>query len=59
MRVGKSVPRKRKPWGGKRDGAGRPSTPDPTSPIRVPGTLAPWIKDNLDKIRELKEKEEK
>jgi hypothetical protein len=53
------VPKKRKPWGGKRDGAGRPSTPDPTSPIRVPGSIAPWIKDNLDKIRELKEKEEK
>jgi hypothetical protein len=55
------MPRKRKPWGGKRDGAGRPSAPDPTSPIRVPGSIAPWIadKENWDKIRELKEKEEK
>jgi hypothetical protein len=45
----------------RRSNPGRPSTPDPTSPIRVPGTLAPWIadKENWDKIRELKEKEEK
>jgi hypothetical protein len=43
----------------RRSNPGRPSTPDPTSPIRVPGSIAPWIKDNLDKIRELKEKEEK
>jgi hypothetical protein len=43
----------------RRSNPGRPSTPDPTSPIRVPGSIAPWIadKENWDKIREMMEKD--
>lgn len=49
---------KRKQHGGKREGAGRPPVnPEPTVPIRVPKSLASWIKGNLDKIRHLKDSE--
>lgn len=49
---------KKKPHGGKREGAGRPRiNPEPTVPIRVPKSLAAWIKENLDKIRKMMDSE--
>jgi len=49
-----------KPRGGKRPGAGRPKLyAEPTVPMRAPASLVPWIQANMDKIRKMKEDEEK
>jgi hypothetical protein len=49
-----------KPNDKRRNNPGRPKTlEEPTTPIRVPYSLAPWIKENLEKIKRLKEKSEK
>lgn len=42
--------------GGKRKGAGRPSSyGEKTVTVRVPKSLAPFIKDNLDAIAKLRD----
>lgn len=50
------MPKKRKPWGGARDGAGRPKSQDPTVPVRLPRNVAEFVKGNIDLIRKMMEK---
>jgi hypothetical protein len=45
--------------GGKRMGAGRPKKEERTRQIRVPESLADWIRANIKKIREMAEAETK
>lgn len=49
-----------KPKRKNKPGAGRPRIlAEPTVPIRVPKSLASWIKEHLDLIRKIKDDHEK